>query len=69
VQTVLTLIGFVVAVELLTRRRWARYRTRTFLTDATTSCSSPPGLYAFFISGPIHRLIRPASASTAASCS
>ena len=29
VQTVLTLIAFVVAVELMTRRRWERYRTLT----------------------------------------
>jgi len=58
VQTVLTLIGFVVAVELLTRRRWARYRTRTFLTDATYFLFFTAGVYAFFISGPIHRLIQ-----------
>ena len=57
VQTVLTLIGFVVAVELLTRRRWARYRTRTFLTDATYFLFFAAGIYAFFISGPIHHLI------------
>ena len=57
VETVLTLIAFVVAVELLTRRRWARYRTRTFLTDATYFLFFAAGLYAFFISGPIHRVI------------
>lgn len=57
VETVLTLAAFVVLVELLTRRRWARYRTRTFLTDATYFLFFAAGLYAFFISGPIHRLI------------
>jgi len=57
VETVLTLIAFVVVVELVTRRRWSRYRTRTFLTDATYFLFFAAGLYAFFISGPIHRLI------------
>src|SRR6188474_1860016 len=56
-QTVATLVAFVVVVELLTRRRWARYRTRTFLTDATYFLFFAAGVYAFFISGPIHRLI------------
>jgi sterol desaturase/sphingolipid hydroxylase (fatty acid hydroxylase superfamily) len=57
VETVLTLVAFVLVVELLTRRRWARYRTRTFLTDATYFLFFAAGVYAFFISGPIHRLI------------
>lgn len=57
VQTVLTLIAFVLLVELLTRRRWRRYRTRTFATDATYFLFFAAGFYAFFISGPIHRLI------------
>src|SRR5688572_4805975 len=57
VETVLTLIAFVLAVELLTRRRWGRYRTRTFFTDATYFLFFAAGLYAFFISGPIHRVI------------
>src|SRR6185436_19872789 len=56
-ETVATLVAFVVAVELLTRRRWARYRTRTFLTDATYFLFFAAGIYAFFISGPIHHLI------------
>jgi sterol desaturase/sphingolipid hydroxylase (fatty acid hydroxylase superfamily) len=56
-ETVLTLVAFVLVVELLTRRRWARYRTRTFLTDATYFLFFAAGAYAFFISGPIHRLI------------
>jgi sterol desaturase/sphingolipid hydroxylase (fatty acid hydroxylase superfamily) len=57
VETVLTLIAFVLAVELLTRRRWGRYRTRTFATDVTYFLFFAAGLYAFFISGPIHRVI------------
>src|SRR5437660_1185848 len=57
-ETVLTLVAFVVVVELLTRRRWARYRTRTFMTDATYFLFFAAGVYAFFISGPIHRLIQ-----------
>jgi sterol desaturase/sphingolipid hydroxylase (fatty acid hydroxylase superfamily) len=57
VETVLTLVAFVLVVELLTRRRWARYRTRTFLTDATYFLFFAAGVYAFFISGPVHRLI------------
>ncbi len=57
VETVLTLVAFVVVVELLTRRRWARYRTRTFATDVTYFLFFAAGLYAFFISGPIHRVI------------
>ena len=56
-ETVVTLAAFVLVVELLTRRRWARYRTRTFLTDATYFLFFAAGVYAFFISGPIHRLI------------
>src|SRR5436190_24132508 len=59
-ETLATLVVFVVVVELLTRRRWARYRTRTFLTDATYFLFFTAGVYAFFISGPIHRLIQAA---------
>jgi sterol desaturase/sphingolipid hydroxylase (fatty acid hydroxylase superfamily) len=58
VETVLTLVAFVVVVELLTRRRWARYRTRTFATDVTYFLFFAAGVYAFFISGPIHSLIQ-----------
>ena len=69
VETVLTVSAFVVAVELLTRRRWARYRTRTFLTDAAYFLFFAAGLYAFFISGPIHRVILTAGPrARAASC-
>jgi sterol desaturase/sphingolipid hydroxylase (fatty acid hydroxylase superfamily) len=57
VETVLTLVAFVLLVELLTRRRWARYLTRTFATDATYFLFFAAGAYAFLISGPIHRLI------------
>lgn len=47
--------GFVVLVEALTARRWARYLTRTFLTDLTYMLFFAGGLYYFFMSRPIQR--------------
>jgi sterol desaturase/sphingolipid hydroxylase (fatty acid hydroxylase superfamily) len=57
VTTTLACLAFVLAVELLTGRRWRRYRTRTFLTDLTYFFFFTAGVYYFLFSGPLERLV------------
>lgn len=56
--TVLGLAGFVVLVELLSNRRWKRYRTRSFLTDLCYFLFFAGGVFYFLFAGPVERLIR-----------
>lgn len=58
VNTTLACALFVATVELITRRRWRRYLTRTFLTDLTYFLFFTAGVYYFLFSGPVERLAR-----------
>jgi sterol desaturase/sphingolipid hydroxylase (fatty acid hydroxylase superfamily) len=58
VQPVLSVLLVVAVVELVTKRRWRRYLTRTFLTDLTYMLFFATGTYYFLFSGHIERFIK-----------
>jgi sterol desaturase/sphingolipid hydroxylase (fatty acid hydroxylase superfamily) len=58
VEPVLSVIALVALVELVTRRRWRLYLTRTFLTDLTYMLFFATGTYYFLFSGHVERAVR-----------
>jgi sterol desaturase/sphingolipid hydroxylase (fatty acid hydroxylase superfamily) len=58
VQPVLSVLLLVALVELVTRRRWRLYLTRTFLTDLTYMLFFATGTYYFLFSGHVERAVR-----------
>jgi sterol desaturase/sphingolipid hydroxylase (fatty acid hydroxylase superfamily) len=58
VQPVLSVLGLVALVELVTRRRWRLYLTRAFLTDLTYMLFFASGTYWFLFSGHVERAVR-----------
>jgi sterol desaturase/sphingolipid hydroxylase (fatty acid hydroxylase superfamily) len=58
VQPVLSVLLLCAVVELVTKRRWRRYLTRTFLTDLTYMLFFASGTYYFLFSGHVERFIK-----------